>query len=452
MRKILIVSFLLSLICFSGMSQEILSLKQCKSLALEYNHKLKKADELIRQYESTQKYVKTMFLPKLSFNASYNYLHDLQEINIPSAFLPTAASPADVSTGKFNGVAYFPGKNIDLGSPSFFRGSLELIQPIYTGGKIKSSYKMSQLGGDISVLNKVLTESDVILETEKAYWQLVSVKEKLKMADSYVKMLKSLVRDIQNALDLELKTRNELLKAKVQLNKAELSLFKASNGLALSKMALCQVIGKALNTNIDAEDQIVNSAEVVGLDFLAKAMTNRPELLILQKKIEIGKQKKKIVNSSYMPQIGIGASYSYTSSIIDALGSQKGLMVQAKLSVPVFHWFERKHKLAAQESICMQDEYDFAQAKDMIGLQVSQSYYKFRESFEQIKLADLSMEQAKENLDISKNTFFEGLTSTRELLIAQAMWQQSYSELIDAKINCKLSELYFSKAKGELKK
>lgn len=452
MRKILIVSFLLSLICFSGMSQEILSLKQCKGLALEYNHKLKKADELIRQYESTQKYVKTMFLPKLSFSASYNYFHDLQEIDIPSAFLPTALSAADVSKGKFNGVAYFPGKKIDLGSPSFFRGALELKQAIYTGGKLKASYKMSQLGGEISVLNKTLKESDVLLETEKYYWQLVSVKEKLIMAKAYVKMLKSLVVDIQNALDLELKTRNELLKAKVELNKAELSLFKAENGLALSKMALCQIIGKDLNTNIDAKDEIVNSADIVALDYLSKAMSNRAELLILQKQLDLSRENKKSVNANYMPQIGIGASYSYTSEIIDALGSQKGLMVQAKLSVPVFHWFERKHKMASEESICKQREYDLEQAKDMIGLQVSQSYFKFRESFEQIKLANLSLEQAKENLDISKNTFFEGLTSTRELLTAQAMWQQSYSELIDAKINCKLSELYFAKAKGELKK
>ncbi|RUT78974.1 TolC family protein [Ancylomarina longa] len=446
---------LLSLIVLQVLGQEKLSLKESRKLALEYNQKIKIADYMIAENQSNVKFAFTHFLPNLSAGGSYNYFHDINDINLNGGFLKTASSLAEADIGNFTGDSdvYFPGLNLKMGNIDYYSANVQLAQPIYMGGKIRSAYQMSKLGFEISTYNRKLQSSDVLLETDQAYWNLVSLKEKVSLANKYVEMLSTLVQDLKNAYDLEITTKNELLKAQVQLNQARLDLFRTENGYVLSQMALCQVIGKDLRSEVVATDTSINIGKnQIQTDYLLRAMQNRPELLMQAKQVELSREQVKYARADYLPQMGVGASYSYTSKINSMIGSTKMLAVQANVSVPIFHWQERKHKLAAVRFKSKQIELEMDRTQDLISLEVQQSYFNRQEAFQQIELAKISMDQAKENVELTKNSFYEGLANTRELLDAQAFWQKAHSELIDSKINYKLSEIRFLKSIGELEK
>lgn len=444
---------LLSLITLQGLAQEKLSLKESREMALEYNKKIKIADQMIFESESNVKLAFTHFMPKLTAGASYNYYHDIDDINVPGSFLKTADNLDQARLGNFTGTSnvYFPGLNVELGNVDYYNANLSLQQPIYMGGKIQSAYRMAKIGNKISTYNRQLQVSDVILETDQAYWNLVSVKEKVSMAKKYVDMLSALVQDLNNAFELELTTKNELLKAQVQLNQAKLDLFRTENACVLSRMSLCQVIGKDLQSMIVAVDtSIVVGQQNLISDYQTKAMLQRPELLMLTKQVDLSKESVKNARADYLPQLGVGASYSHTSKVNNLIGSNNLMAVQANLSIPVFHWKERKHKLASARHQSKQRELELERSRDLISLEVQQSYFNLQEAYQQIELARTSMSQANENVTITKNSFYEGLANTTEMLDAQAFWQRAYSELIDAKINFKLKQVSFQKAIGEL--
>jgi outer membrane protein TolC len=443
------------LITTHAIGQEKLSLKESRNLALEYNQKIKIADEMIEESNANVKFAYTHFLPNFSASASYNFYHDIDDLKMPGSFLPTANSLTEARQGIYSGTSnvYFPGLDIKMGNIDYYSANLNVSQPIYFGGKIRSSYHMSQMGAQISSYNKDLQSSDVLLETDQAYWNLVSVKEKVVLADKYTKMLSALVRDLQNAFELEITTKNELLKAQVQLNQAKLDLFRAQNALVLSKMALCQVIGKEIMTNVVAIDTTISIAQNnVDADYMQKALVQRPELLMLDNQVKISKEQIKSTRADYLPQLGVGASYGYTSKIENLIGSSKMFAVKASLSVPIFHWQERKHKVAADKFRSKQTELELDRTKDLIKLEVQQSYFNLQEALQQIELAKVSMNQANENVELTQNSFYEGLANTTELLDAQAFWQNAHSELIDSKINYKLKEVSFQKSIGELAK
>ncbi|PKQ65465.1 hypothetical protein BZG02_00205 [Labilibaculum filiforme] len=452
MKNKIISLLIFSLITFQGLAQE-LSLSESRALALEYNQKIKIADEMIAENESNVQFVFTQFLPNLKASGSYNYYHDIDNISLPGSFLPTANSLAEAQQGVFSGTSdvYFPGFNLELGNVDYYSANLTLTQPIYMGGKIRSSYQMTKMGKEISIYNRKLQSSDVLLETDQAYWNLVSINEKAKLAAKYVDLLSALVQDLQNAFDLEITTKNELLKAQVQLNQAKLDLFRVQNLQVLSKMSLCQVIGKDLMTNIIASDTIVEVTEnAIDAGYMQKALQQRPELLMMGKQVEIAQEQIKNTQADYMPQLGVGASYAYMSEVENLIGSTKIFAVQANLSVPIFHWQERKHKVAVARFKSKQVELEMDRTKDLISLEAQQSYFKLQEAYQQIELAKVSMDQANENIELTQNSFFEGLANTTELLDAQAFWQRAHSELIDSKINYKLREISFLKAIGEL--
>ncbi len=443
-----------SLILVQGKAQKSLSLRESRALALEYNQKIKIADEIISESKSTTKFAFTHFLPNLSASGSYNYYNDVTDLSLPGSFLPTANSLAEAKKGNYSGTSnvYFPGFNLKMGNIDYFSANLTLSQPIYMGGKIRNSYEISKIGSEISVFNRQLQASDVLLETDQAYWNLVSLNEKKNLTGRYVKMLSALVQDLQNAFDLEITTKNELLKAKVQLNKAKLNLFRVENLTVLSKMSLCQVIGKDLSADIIASDTTIEvNRSAIDADYIQKALLQRPELLMLGKQVEIAQKQVKNTQADYLPQLGVGASYSYTSRIEELIGSSDMLVVKAKLSVPIFHWQERKHKVASARFRSKQKELEMDRSRDLVSLQVQQSYFSLQEAFQQIELAKVAMDQANENVELTQNSYFEGLANTTELLDAQAFWQHAHSELIDSKINYKLSEISFLKAIGELK-
>jgi outer membrane protein TolC len=442
-----------SLFSFQGIAQETLSLQESRKLALEYNQRIKIADELISESQSNVKFAFTHFLPNLSAEGNYNYLHDIDDISFAGFFLPTANSIDEARLGNYSGDSdvYFPGLEMEMGNIDYYTANLVVSQPIYAGGKVRSNYNMARLGSDLSLFNRKLEASEVILETDEAYWNLVSVNERVKVAEKYVEMLNQLVTDLKNAFDLELTTKNELLKAQVQLNQAKLDLFRIRNARVLSSMALCQVIGKDLKTDIIASDTLilVQNKDIEN-NFIQKAMLQRPEILILGKQVEIDRQEEKSTLADYLPQMGVGASYGYTSKIENLMDSRQSLSVQASLRVPIFHWNERKHRVAAKKYQTKQRELQLDRTKDLVSLEVQQAYFNLQEAYQQKELADISMSQAEENVSITKNSFYEGLANATEMLDAQAFWQQAHTELIDAKINFKLKESGFLKAIGEL--
>ena len=83
-------------------------------------------------------------------------------------------------------------------------------------------------------LNEALTTSEVLLNTDKAYVQLVKAKEMKKVAEKYHALLTELSRNVKSAHQHGMKPQNDVLKVQVKLNDSELSLRKADNALRLA--------------------------------------------------------------------------------------------------------------------------------------------------------------------------------------------------------------------------
>ncbi|MCT4614968.1 MAG: TolC family protein [Marinifilaceae bacterium] len=436
-----------------GYSQKQISLEEGRKMALEYNKRLKIANAIHQKSISNSKLAFTYFLPSIDIAGEYNYYTGMDDISINGFFLPTANSLEEAKAAKYSGQSdvYFPGINLKLDDIKYHTANISLGQAIYMGGKIRNTYKASKTAITISEYNISLNENQVVYKTDTDYWNLVSMNERVKVAERYVSLLTNLVKDLNNAYELEIKTKNELLKAQVQLNNAELNLFKLKNAKVLSRMSLNQTLGIDLNTEIILTDTVIKVDELrVENDFLSKALSERKELKILESQLAIKELELKNIKADYLPKITAGAAYTYSGKI-DGLTTDDSNLIAGKISVnmPIFHWKEKKHKVKVKEFENLEAQIELEESKDFIRLEVQQSYFKLQESFKQLELSQKAMEQAQENLDITKTGFYEGLVSTTEYLDAQAFWQNASTELVVSKINCKLANIKYSISMGE---
>lgn len=494
--KILIILLLFSNFVFS---QEEYSLEQCRKLALEHNQKIQIAQENSGAAKALKKAAKTKFLPDFNFNGTYTRLNKQFSLLKNDMFLPVVPAGA-ISNGTINGAAltpptaeqpnpyfdpalfsetfvinpktgapvldengkpvfknytYLPKDNAKIGSKNMYLMNVGLTQPIFTGGKIRQTYKIAKYGENAANANERLKTSDILYKTDEAYWRVISVQEKVKIAQDYKNMLDTLLVDLQNIYDEGIITNNDLLKAKVKLNEVNLKLLKANNGLVLSKMALCQIIGLPLNTEITLSDSLTGLYQINPDEkYTDIALNSRPEIEIMQNSVNIAKSGVNLMKSRYMPNIGLTANYFFSNpnpytGFSEDFGHDWNVGIVC--NIPIFHWGDKRHTLTAAKHEEKASELKLEETQELISLQVKQAVFKCNESVTKVQMTRLSLEQAKENLDDTKNKFKEGILKTTDVLDAQALWQNAYSEYIDAVTENKLNQTNLLKVTGQLK-
>ena len=331
-----------------------------------------------------------------------------------------------------------------------------LTQPLYMGGKIRAYNQLAELSEKLAQSGWEQGEQEVILKTDEAYWQIVSLVNRKKLAEKYVETLRKFEHDIGLMYETGISTKADVLSVKVKLNQAEMTLVRVEDGLSLSRMALNQICGLPVDTVFSLKEELVeNESVAVSPLHLEEIYQNRPEISSLSLAVDIYRKKEKIARSEYLPSIAFMANYvAMTPSFFDGISTKLDGMwsVGIGIKAPVFHWgASRKSVRSARAETGIMD-YKLQEAKEKIELQVSQAQFKVKEAFRKLELARNNQEKANENLRYAKLGFQEGTIPVSNVLEAQTAWLSAHSDLIDASIEVKLCEVYLQQAYGTLGK
>jgi len=445
-------TLILLLFCATTLhAQELLTLDQCRQLALDNNKRMVAASKQTQAAHYMVKSYKGNFFP--NFIASGTGLYSTADgtFNIPGGNLPTFLPDANGQPTPNGGFAYFPGIDLNYKVRTVWMGGIQVEQPIFMGGKILAAYRMATLGKQMAQLNENLTATEVILETDQAYALMIKAQEMDKVAESYHAVLQELMKNVQSAYKHGLKSKNDVLKVQVKLNESELSIRKAENALRLANMNLCHLIGKPLTETLQISDDfpVIEQA----LETQINDITARPEYSLLNKQVDMAKQQVKLSRSELLPQVGIRGSYDYIHGLKvneQTLFDKGNFSVMLNVTIPLFHFGERINKVRASKAQLEQVRMEQADLNEKMYLELTQAANNLDEAKLQTALADRSLEQADENRRISKGEYEAGLEPLSDHLEAQALWQQAYETKVDAHFQLYLSYVKYLKAAGIL--
>ncbi len=340
---------------------------------------------------------------------------------------------------------------------NMYAGALTLTQPLYMGGKIRAYNKITRYAEELARQQHASGLQDVILSTDQAYWQVVSLASKKKLAEGYLKLLQKLEDDVNKMIAEGVATKADGLSVKVKVNEAEMTLTKVEDGLSLSRMLLCQLCGLDLSSPItlkdEQEDDLGSNAAAAESIDINSVYAMRPEVRSLQLATEIYKQKINVTRSEYMPSLALMGSYMMTDpSVFNGFEKKfKGMWnVGVVLQVPIWHWGEGLYKVKAAKAEARIAQYQLDDAKEKIELQVNQSVFKMNEAAKKLTMAEKNLEKANENLRYATLGFEEGVIAASNVLEAHTAWLSAQSDKIDAQIDVKLADIYLKKAEGRL--
>ena len=432
-------------------AQEVLTMEQCRTLALQHNKKIAAAKMQTASAQYMRKSYKALYLP--DFSASGNALYHTADgvLSIPGGNLPTFVPGAD-GKPQFDGrYALFPGMDFDYKIGFVYSAGVQVKQPIYQGGKIIAANRIARLTEQMSVENERLTASEVIINTENAYVLMVKALELQKVAVKYNSLLTELLKNVQSAYRHGLKPQNDVLKVQVKLNESELQLRKAENAIRLARMNLCHCIGRPLIDEITVADSL--PALVAGVESGVLDITARPEYAILEKKVAIAEQQVKLNRSELLPKVGVQAGYAYTHGVKvrdNYLFDNGGFSVLLNVQVPLFHFGERSNKVRSARAALQQQQLEQQSLNEMMTLELAQALNNLDEARMECEIADRSLAQADENRRLSDSQYRVGLETLSDNLEAQVLWQQAYETQISSRYQLYLTYLAYQKAAGKL--
>lgn len=474
-------------------AQRVLSLDSCRNMAIANNKSLLIAKERMQKAHYDRKAAFTNFLPDFSATGTYMYFSD--EISLlndgqKSALnhmgtslqqgLTQAATPIiqhiaqtnpqlaaslqqAIQSGKLDGMSTALNQlgneltdALRTDTRNMWAGAVTLMQPLYMGGKIRAYHRITKFSEALARTQHDAQLQDLILNTDDAYWTVVSLSYKKKMAESFLDLVNRLDGDVEKMIREGVATKADGLTVKVKVNEAEMLLTKVDNGLALSKMVLCQLCGMDLDTKFTLTDEDrtdLQVSEAVPDDAVQRAWTNRPELKSLDWAHKIYEDKVRVVRSEMLPSLALTGGYLVSNpSLLNGFENKfRGMWnVGIMLSVPIFHWNEGIYKVKAAKSEVNIARLQQTEAQEKIELQVNQSLFKNTEAQKRLALSEKNMEKAEENLRYADKGFKEGVVPVTNVMEAQTAWLSAQSDRIDAQIDLKLAQTYLQKAMGTL--
>lgn len=466
----------------------VFTLDSCRALALAGNKQLMMARQNMRKADYQKREAFAAYLPAIDFAGGYTYnqkkisvfdsdqhlpvgIFNVERLVDPNADAYVYDLVRDPLTGKpimVDGepvpasTALIPKESMTYDIHNVFFGAVTLTQPIYMGGKIVA---MNKLTGYARQLAEALHNSEaenVVYAVDAAYWQVVSLKAKYDLAVSYVDLLDSLDRNVTLMFQDGVATRADKLSVDVKLNAAKVDLTKVENGLTLSRMALAQVCGlpidsdmhladepggQAFRTDAQADSHILQAADVQA------AYGRRQDLRALQLGIDIAAQQKKVAMSDMLPNVALVGAYTFSNpNMFDGFSKRfaGAFSVGAVVKIPIWHWGGNYYKYKAAESDEVLMKLKLEDARQMVDLQINQASFKARESLKTYQTTQSNLASADENLRCATIGFKEGVITADDVMAAQTAWLKAYSENVDAMIDVRLCDTYLSKVLGTL--
>ena len=468
---------IMAMVLGTGAGYAVVPLDSCRSMALRHNKEILIANQKIAAAKYQKDQAKAAYLPSIDFVGGYMYNQKNMSLIEEDALLPTKTfNPAtgsydfnllmDPSTGKpvmVNGqvvptqVALLPKEAMTYDIHNVFAGALTLTQPVYMGGKIKAMNDITRYAEALATTMRNKAVEDVVYQVDAAYWQVVSLKAKERLARSYVNLLDTLNHNVEAMVREGIATKADALSVAVKLNEANVDMTKVTNGLALSRMLLSQLCGLPVNTTFtlaDEDSERLGEQPLVATSYnMDDVYARRHDINALQLGVKIYEKKAKVAMSDMLPQVALMGMYSVSNpNSFNGFKNKFGgaFSVGATLKIPLWHWGGNYNKYRAAKTEAVIQNLELENARDKIALQVNQASFKAQEAIKTYESTRSNLAKAEENLRMAQIGFKEGVMPVDNVMAAQTAWLKANSEVIDAQIDVQLCNVYLSKVLGTM--
>lgn len=437
--------------CSLGFAQTSLTLEDCHRLAVENNAKVRVAESNRQAAMETSKDAFTKYFPNVSTSwLGFRSNKGVVQYTLPSIgqLLPPGADA--LLPPELGGLANQSLGNIDMIKKGW-TGSVYAIQPIFMGGQIINGNKLARVGEEVASLQKENAIDEVLVTSEKYYWQIVTLQSKKTTLESVLAMVDTLDYQVDVAVKAGVAMPNDLLKVKLQRNELRAAMVDIDNGITLASNMLAQYVGLAGDSIIIAQEQTPANVPEYPLDIFVEpeqALHSTADYRILDQNVKASELRTKMAVGENLPKVWLGAGWMY-----DDLISEKHnfAAVMLSVSVPLTDWWGGSHKIRKSRIEANNARIEQEDLSQMLILKMQNAWDDLTASHRQLAITHEAIGQATENLRLNENYYRVGVSTISDLLEAQTLYRKSLDRYTEAYGSYRLHHVQYLQATCQLK-
>lgn len=412
-------------------AQEVLSIQQAISIALESNYGVQ-ITRMQQEADQMQVYRSNAgFGPSVDWNANLS----LTGNNVNQTFID------DSGVSKF-GRAINPSTNIAL------------ALTLFDGGRMKATYDRLGKLSEFSMLEGKIIIQNTIIDVMATYYDILRQRERVTFLNSIIKNYEERLKITEERWQVGRGSKLDYLQSKTDLNAQLSSLVTAQNDLRNAKVRL----NGLLNRDPQLEFEIVETTAPpndYNLEVLQSTATqNNRDILLLQKAMDISLIREKEVEADRAPQVALNsiAGFTYANTNAGFLKTNRTIALTAGVSARwnLFDGHHRKNQIAIAKINTEIIERQSEQLEAQIINDLNIAYNQYRSDKELLTFEILNKDIAEENLNISLEKFRLGGSTILELNEAQRAYDTALDRLVNAQFSIKVSELELLRLSGSL--
>ena len=203
------------------------SLDSLRARAVGNNKSLLMAGQKKISASYARKSAATSYLPKISATGAYMYtsrelslLSDDQKHTLSNIGTGLSAAVPDLApmSPQLNSIGQGLVDALHTDTRNAGVVAVVLTQPLYMGGKIRAYNKITEYAEQASGTIYDKTLQDIIVSVDEAYWNLVALHSRRKLAEGYKALVDKLERDVEQLVKEGMATKADLLSVKVKVN------------------------------------------------------------------------------------------------------------------------------------------------------------------------------------------------------------------------------------------
>jgi outer membrane protein TolC len=441
LRKAAVFAALLALPLAAVAQLRQLSLEEALAAGLEKSPGLHASRLELEAATARSREIAAGRLPSLKFGGGYTRLSEVPDFQVT---LPISPNPIVVSQSYFNNF------NLRLG----------IQQPLFTGFRLQAGERSARLLEAAAGQDLEKNRAELAFAVKAAYWGLARSREFEKVIDENVRQVGEHLKDVRAFSDQGLATRNDVLRAELELSNAEIMRIDARNAAEVALTALVSLIGLPLDSDIDLTTSVESRASRIPAeavkgdgDQIERALAQRPEIKSAEFRIKASEMGVKAVRSAFLPQVYLSGNYYYlrpNPRILPSLDRFKGTWdVGVSVSFDIWNWGQTKRQTDQAEARLGQAREARKALEDQAVLEVTQCRLSLARAGEKVRVAGQAVGQAEENLRVTRERFKQGVALSSDVLDAEVALLQAKLGRTQAAIDQVVAQARLEKALGE---
>jgi len=195
--------------------------------------------------------------------------------------------------------------------PDNFHTRLELVWPVYTGGRADALERAAQAEATASGSDLAAVRLDLRLEVARAYWALVTAEETVRVLDATVTWADRSLADVRTRVDAGFLPPNDVSRSEAQRARQALLLIEAKGRVQSVTVDLSRLMGLTEPVPIEPVDRLESPVPTASdtSALVTEALEQRPELTALSLRADSVDARLSAIAATRKPMVAFASGY-----------------------------------------------------------------------------------------------------------------------------------------------